>query len=235
MALSPIQRPQAALFFVACVNDTNEARQCLLRSPCFQGDGAWPLLLAHQQSSAAQGLDWALSVHPHGWIVQLHQDVFLPAGWPERFAARLAQAHAEDPLLAVAGVYGVDAQGHHRGHVWDRDRWLGSPFEDAPAVRSIDELLLAVRADAALHHGLRPNPDLGWHLYGTDLALRAMDVGYTARVLSAPCEHHSSLPREGEALTQAAFDRSAAVLRRRWAQALPVHTCVATISGVQPS
>ncbi len=230
------------LHFVACVNDVAQARAHLLRSPCFASPKPAPLLLVQGAHSAADGLSWALGrmgPQPNTWVVQLHQDVYLPApDWPLRFAVALAEALQADPNLAVAGVYGVDARGQHQGHVYDRDRWLGQPFTHAPAVRSLDELLLAVRADCCTGpNPLALNPNLGWHLYGTDLALHAAARGLNTRVLHAPVEHHSTLARDAavEPETLAAFEASARRLRQCWPQALPVVTPMGLIAADSPA
>lgn len=185
--------------------------------------------------SAGEGFQWGLQLARHAWIVLLHQDVYLPQGWDGQFLQQLQAAQQRHPSLAVAGVYGVCSDGRHAGHVLDRDRWLGGPFAQAEPVRSLDELLLAVRAES----GLRPDPALGWHLYGTDLCLQAADRGNPAVVVDAPCEHRSTLPRslpqtasprdDGLAAQIQAFNASAQVLARRWPHAMPVVTAVTTI------
>ena len=168
-------------------------------------------------------------------MVLLHQDVYLPAGWDTRFLDSLAVAEQAYPGVAVAGVYGVRADQTHVGHVYDRDRWLGKENLLPEKVRSLDELLLAVRLDA----GLLPDPELGWHLYGTDLCLQAEARGLHAVVLDAPCEHRASLMREpngnnaGHVVAMRpvvdAFNASVRRLTTMWPQAMPVTTTVATV------
>jgi hypothetical protein len=168
-------------------------------------------------------------------MVLLHQDVYLPAGWDTRFLDSLAVAEQAYPGVAVAGVYGVRADQAHVGHVYDRDRWLGKENLLPEKVRSLDELLLAVRLDA----GLLPDPGLGWHLYGTDLCLQAEAKGLLAVVLDAPCEHRASLMREpngnnaGHVVAMRpvvdAFNASVRRLTAMWPQAMPVTTTVATV------
>ncbi len=223
------------LTFVSCVNRPEVAHRCLLASPCLQPQQGHQLILASGMASAGQGALWGARLARHNWMVLLHQDVYLPAGWDTRFLASLAAAEQALPGVAVAGVYGVRADQAHVGHVFDRDRWLGKASLLPEKVRSLDELLLAVRLDA----GLLPDPGLGWHLYGTDLCLQAEAKGLPAVVLDAPCEHRASLMREPDGHNTGhvsamqpvvdAFNASVCRLTAMWPQALPVTTTVATV------
>jgi hypothetical protein len=137
----------------------------------------------------------------------------------------------------VAGVYGVQADGTHVGYIHDRDSWMGHPLSGAVPVRSLDELLVAVRVST----GLCPSPTLGWHLYGTDLCLAAEAQRLESLVLDGPCEHRSTLPRITEAADAAtrqqlrhvveAFGQSATALLQRWPHATPVHTPVMPLTS----
>lgn len=225
----------AKLTFVSCVNRPEVAQRCLLASPCLQPEQGHQLILASGMTSAGQGAQWGARLARHHWMVLLHQDVYLPEGWDTRFLVSLAAAEQAFPGVALAGVYGVRADSTHFGHVFDRDRWLGEECLLPEKVRSLDELLLAVRLDA----GLLPDPGLGWHLYGTDVCLQAEAKGLPAVVLDAPCEHRASLLREPDgrnavhvAAMQPVVDAFNASVRRLtavWPQAMPVTTTVATV------
>ena len=222
---------------VCCVNRPAVARSCLLASPCLAPGVGHQLLLVGGAGSAGAGMATGLALAHHGWLVMVHQDVYLPPGWDVRFGQALDAALAQHPNLAVAGVYGVTAAGAHVGHVLDRGRWLGEPLAGAVPVRSLDELLLAVRVGS----GLCAAAELGWHLYGTDLCLAAETRGWVAAVVDGPCEHRSELPRMEGALGAAergylraaagAFGHSADALLRRWPHAAPVHTPVMSLES----
>lgn len=217
---------------VCCVNRPEVARRHLLASPCMRPGSAHQLVLVHGASSAGAGMSAGLAVARHEWLLMVHQDVHLPDGWDVVFSSALDRALAAHPTAAVVGVYGVQADGTHVGHVFDRDRWLGQPVTAAVPVRSLDELLLAVRVGS----GVCASPQLGWHLYGTDVCLAAQARGLQSLVVTGPCEHWSLLPRVDEradrvarqALREVAqaYGRSAEVLLQRWPQAAPIHTPV---------
>ena len=225
----------APVTFLCCVNRPDVARSCLLASPCLAPGTGHQLLIVQGMRSAGEGFALALQLARHPWIVMVHQDVFLPAGWDGQFDAGVSAALRTFPRVAVAGVYGVRADGEHVGLVYDRDRWLGRAPAQPQPVRSLDELLLAVRRD----RGLRVEPDLGWHLYGTDLCLQAEATGQDAVVIAAACEHRSTLPRSMPAAGQpassalraqiAAFNGSSRRLASKWPSAMPVVTAVTVI------
>lgn len=221
--------------FVCCVNRPEVARKHLLTSPCVQRGSGNQLVMVEGMGSAGDGFRWASELAAHDWIVQVHQDVHLPPGWDRVFADGLEQARSSMPSLAAAGVYGIRADGTPAGRVFDRDRWLGSPSSVPASVRSLDELLLAVRRDS----GLSINAGLGWHLYGTDLCLQAEAAGLAAVAMDAPCRHHSGLPRTAPAPGSEAaadlqrqvdaFNASTLELCRLWPGALPVVTPITRI------
>src|SRR3546814_14609534 len=74
--------------------------------------------------------DWSSDVCSSDLDAQIvlfaHQDVYLPAGWLDRAIEALSKLAARHPGWAVAGPYGVKADGRHVGRVWDatmgRDR-----------------------------------------------------------------------------------------------------------------
>lgn len=222
---------------VCCVNRPEVARSCLLASPCLLPKAGHQLVLVGGSSSAGAGLAVGLALARHEWVVLVHQDVYLPPGWDARFGAALDAALLQYPNVAVAGVYGVTAAGVHVGHVLDRGRWLGKPQGGAVPVRSLDELLLAVRVNS----GLSASAELGWHLYGTDLCLDAEERGWVAVVIDGPCDHRSDLPRLEDGVSDdtrqhlravaKAFGQSATQLLRRWPHAAPVYTPVLTLTA----
>lgn len=213
------------LLFATCATDTAVLAQRLLASPCLQR-GRQRLLVLFNASSAAQALDAAVAQAPRdAWVVWVHQDVHLPADWDQRFLAGLAAARRQDSTLAVAGAYGVAGVGvatRRAGRLLDRGQALVEPAALPCAVDSLDELLVAVRADA----GLRFDPALAFDFYGTDIVLQAQARGLGAAVVDAWCEHWSNTPRAG-GLSPALAARiiaSGRVFESKWAHRLPLAT-----------
>jgi ubiquinone/menaquinone biosynthesis C-methylase UbiE len=215
-------RSEPPLTFVVCVSDEATLRANLLSSPCFRPGSPHQVLVMGNCRSAAEGLNRGLAQARHEWVVCVHQDVYLPVGWPSRFGrqGRLALQHYG--RVGVCGVMGAKGTG-------DGKRWFGQVVhQDRPlqagrlpaVVDALDELLLALPRDTPLAF----DPALGFHFYGTDVCLRAREQGLPVLVLDALCYHNTrsnSYPPE--------FFASAAVFAGKWSAALPVGTPCATV------
>jgi hypothetical protein len=89
-------------------------------------------------------------------------------------------------------------------------------------VDGLDELLMVVPRDTPL----RVDTELGWHLYGTDLALQAQEQDLRVVVLDAPCHHNSLTGR-----VPWKYRQSERVLARKWEKLLPIHTNLSSIGS----
>jgi hypothetical protein len=210
-----------ALTFVVCVSDDARLKANLLSSPCLRSGSAHEVLVFRGCRSAAEGLNEGLRRAGNRIVVCVHQDVYLPRGWPGRFLEQYRRAEAALGPIGVAGVYGISRgeNGSRRaGHVVDRDRLLEEAASLPARVDTLDELLLALPWGTSLSF----DPRLGFHLYGADICLAARQRGLAAVALDAVCFHNSL----GVGLS-ADFVKSAAVFRDKWAGQLPVVTpCV---------
>jgi SAM-dependent methyltransferase len=214
------------LTFVACVSDEATLHANLLASPDLRGDAPHEVILLRGCPSAADGLNQGLARARHRLVVGLHQDVYLPRGWPRRFLAQYRRAEQALGRVGVAGVYGVSLAGGkvvRAGHVVDRDRLLREPPALPAAVETLDELLLALPRGTPL----RFDPQLGFHFYGADVCLQARRLGMQVVALDAVCLHNSrsvALPAE--------FAPSGGRFAAKWATRLPVATsCVLVEEG----
>lgn len=226
LVMKPAPTPRT-LVFVTAVSRVEVLGQHLSRSPCIQGRRC-ELIASFNAPSAAHAFDLAQASRPADpgtWYVWVHQDVHLPGDWDRRFLARLGEAQRALPGLAVAGVYGVRGAGARAvraGHVIDRGRDLREPAPLPCVVDSLDELLIAVRADA----GLRFDPALGFDFYGTDVVLQAQAAGWQAAVVDACCSHASDTPARGP-FPPGLMERVGAsgdAFERKWRHRLPLTT-----------
>jgi SAM-dependent methyltransferase len=210
--------------FVSCVNDDAQLDSNLRRSPCLRGPSPHELLVFRGCATAAEGLNAGIEQAKHEFVVLVHQDVYVPVDWPRRMVAQWRLAEGRGGPLGIAGVFGVldrkvpfDAI----GRVVHRDRLLA--HRNLPAdVDGLDELLMVVRR----HTPLRVDPELGWHLYGTDLALQAQQQDLRVVVLDAPCHHNSLTGR-----VPWKYRESERVLARKWEKTLPIHTNLSSIGS----
>jgi hypothetical protein len=224
----PVPEPEpddeVPLTFVACVNDDDQLGANLARSPCLRSGGPHELLVFRGCASAAEGLNAGIEQARHEFVVLVHQDVYLPERWPARMVAQWRRAERAGGPVGIGGVFGVldrrvpfDAI----GRVVHRDRLLS--HRSLPAdVDGLDELLMVVPR----HTPLRVDADLGWHLYGTDLALQAQQRDLRVVVLDAPCHHNSLTGR-----VPSKYRHSERVLARKWEKMLPIHTNLSSIGS----
>jgi hypothetical protein len=206
------------LTFSVCVSDEWVLHNNLLASGDFRGHHPHEILLWRGVSSAAQGHNQALAQAKNRWVICVHQDVYLSRDWVARFWHQLQQAEAKLGRLDLVGVYGfVRHRGDcvRAGRVMDRAQLLCEETPLPGLASSLDEMLIAVRTES----GLRLDPALGWHLYGTDLCLAAKQQGLKAAVIDGCCFHNSRSTGLSEA-----FDRSADYLAHKWADQLPIAT-----------
>jgi hypothetical protein len=215
---------EVPITFVACVNDDAQLGANLARSPCLRGDSRHELLVFRGCANAAEGLNAGIEQAQHELVVLVHQDVYLPEGWPARMVAQWRLAESDGGPVGIAGVFGVldrrvpfDAI----GRVVHRDRLLSHRALPAD-VDGLDELLMVVPS----HTPLRVDADLGWHLYGTDLALQAQEKGLRVVVVDAPCHHNSLTGR-----VPWKYRESERVLARKWEELLPIHTNLSSIGS----
>lgn len=217
-----LAKADVGLTFVANVNDESQLRDNLLRSPVIR-HGDHEILLFRDCTSAAEGLNEGIAQAHNDLVVLIHQDVYLPKGWDTRLIAQWRTANSLGRPIGVAGVFGVGDRRlpkDHRGRVVDRDRLLDTGIRAPEQVDGLDELLLVVPRDTSL----QVDPELGWHLYGTDLCLQAHQNGLRTMVLDALCHHNSLIARPPESYWQ-----SARLLANKWPAILPIHTNSATI------
>jgi hypothetical protein len=206
------------LTFVACVNNDEQLRANLLRSPCLQNPTQHEVLLVRGASSAAEGLNAGIARAKNDLVVLVHQDVYLPAGWPNRFVQQYRLAEQRFGRIGLAGVFGsLNHHGERKdfGRIVDRHMLLANM--PLPAlVETLDEVLVAMPKS----NPARLDPELGWHLYGADLAMQTMQRGHFVAALDALCFHHS---KTGYKLS-ADYERAAGRFRNKWQAQLPVFT-----------
>jgi SAM-dependent methyltransferase len=204
--------------FVACVNDEAQLEANLLRSPCLRASSQHQLLLFRDCATAAEGLNAGIEQAVNELVVLVHQDVYLPEEWPARLSEQWRHANQAHGSIGVAGLIGMqnrEQAGSFVGRVVDRDHLLDFGDNSYPTDADLlDEMLLVVHRETPL----RFDPRLGWHLYGVDLCLSALDQDLRVVVFDALCYHNSLT---GDQL-ESAYRDSEDVLARKWLNMLPI-------------
>jgi hypothetical protein len=208
----------------APVNRDDILALCLGASPDVVS-GALPLTIYRDGARFGPLGNQALAESDAEWLIIVHQDVYLPAGFAARLAAALDWLEAHDPAAAILGAGGIGLDGRLAGRAWSSGhcRVIGDALDLPCRVQSLDEMLMIIRTGS----GLRFDEALpGFHLYGTDLLLTAASQGLTAWVADLPTIHHSHavVNLGGD------FRKAWRYLRAKWRAQLPLPNLVCTIT-----
>lgn len=224
--LAEVEAPKTTpLSFVVCVSDDARLDVNLLRSPCLQKGTPHELLLMRKCKSVAEAYNRGLEQAKNEVVVFVHQDVYLPRGWPERLLEQMKLAEDRFGKVGVFGIQGmkaVEKQAIHHGYVIDRDAVLGSGDVLPESVDTLDESLLVLRKPS----DLRFDESLGFDFYGADICLAAKGLGQQAVAVNALCLHNSLA---GDSSSRS--DSSARALAKKWRTSLPIWTCRAKVTG----
>lgn len=211
------------------MNNRTVLENNFLASPCLRAPHAHEILIQEGYSSAAKAYNAAIDQSGNDLIVFVHQDVILLEPWLSQLRDALAVLEAQDPDWGVIGCGGTAHDGHGRGHLYSSGLGvLGEPFQGPVPVRTLDEIVLILRKSS----GLRFDNQLPhFHLYGTDICLRAEAAGKKNYVIPAFCLHNTNygliLPPE--------FYECCRHVREVWKDVLPIQTpCIRITSSNAP-
>jgi SAM-dependent methyltransferase len=216
---------EVPLTFVACVNDDAQLETNLLSSPCLRAPSPHQVLLFRDRATAADGLNAGIAQAVNDLVVLVHQDVYLPEGWPARLVGQWQQAGAQGGMVGVAGVFGLTSElgeRGRRGRVVDREHLLASDARLPADVDVVDELVMVVARETTL----RFDPSLAWHLYGLDLCLTARAQDQRVVVLDALCYHNSQTE-----VTPPEYQLSEDLIARKWPERLPIRALCSVIGS----
>jgi 2-polyprenyl-3-methyl-5-hydroxy-6-metoxy-1,4-benzoquinol methylase len=224
--------PRARFGVIVPVNRPWQHALNVERSPGLAEVGAQVLAVQGATSAADAWARGAPQIDAN-WILIAHQDVYFPRGTGFALAAELAALEAAGRTAGPVGFAGLvrdtsmPGAVRYRGLVVDRLH-LFDHGASGGAV-SIDELAVGLHR----HAGLRIEPSLGWHLWGTDLCLQAQQrIGRpVAELLDVPLFHNSA----NDATLPAAFYASAQQLLARYPDLTEVPTLCGAIRRPQPA
>jgi hypothetical protein len=219
---------QRSITFAVATYRTDEIlRNNFLASPCLQGAHDHQILIQRDYLSAAKACNEAIDRAENDLMVFAHQDMIFPESWPAQLERALAYLEKTDPAWGVLGCCGVAHDGTY--HVWvyhPTQGLLGRPFDRPVPIQTLDEIVLIFRRSS----GLRFDECLPhFHLYGTDICLRATKMGMKCYAISAFCVHNGTyfplLPKE--------FYENYRYIRKIWKDYLPIHTSCQNITRME--
>ena len=189
-----------------------------LASPCLQGPHSHELLIQERWPSAARAYNDVIARAANDLIVLCHQDVILSSSWIADVKAAIEYLDIYDPRWGVLGCAGASLTESALGYVYSSGvGFIGGPFRYPKAVQTLDEIVLIFRKSS----GLRFSDSLRhFHMYGTDICLKAAQTGMTSYAICAFCVHntHQTLVLPAE------FYESCEDIRRMWPGVLPIQT-----------
>jgi hypothetical protein len=210
--------------FVVASNDDSILDRNFLASPCFKSQHNYQILVQRHFASATKAYNDALRQRTRDLLIFVHQDIVLPEAWISDLELALAHLDATDPHWGVLGCAGMRQNGTFCGHVYSSGRGtLGRHFEYPQKVQTLDEIVLIVRKSSGLwFDDTLPH----FHLYGTDLCLRAASLGMNSYAMSAYCIHNTQevviLPEE--------FYECCRHVAKVWRHRLPIQTTCVRLS-----
>ncbi|MHB8754122.1 MAG: glycosyltransferase [Candidatus Acidiferrales bacterium] len=215
--------------FAVAVNSEQLFESNLLASPCFREPHGHQIIVQRNFRSAARAYNEAINKSDNDLIVFCHQDVFFPESWVAQLDIWLRFLANSDKDWGVLGCVGITRYGQVRGHVYSSGLGVvGARFDRPATVQTLDEIVLILRKSS----GLRFDNELpNFHLYGTDICLRAAKKGMKSYAISAFCIHNA---RQGFILPSE-FYESCRYIKRIWRDCLPIQTTCVRISNLNVS
>ena len=209
-------QPAATVTFVVAVNDHRIFAANFLASTCLRP--SHQMLVQENFPSASKAYNDAIDRSVSDLLVFCHQDVLLPETWLPEVQEAIRYLDVHDPNWGVLGCSGITRDRRHWRYLYSSGLGVsGEPLVRPEPVQTLDEVVLILRRSS----GLRFDEYLpSYHLYGTDICLRAMASGRRAYAISAFCIHntHQSLvlPKD--------FYKGCAHIKKVWRHHLPIQT-----------
>lgn len=207
--------------FVVAVNNREIFENNLLASPCLRRAHAHEVVVQEQFVSATKAYNDALRRSSNDLIVFCHQDVYLPDAWPSDLKRALDYLDVYDPTWGVLGCSGMTVDRRHWRHMYSSGLGVsGARLAHPEPVQTLDEIVLIMRKSS----GLRFDEHLPhFHLYGTDICLRAAEMGMKSYAISAFCIHNT----HQHLILGPEFYDCCRHIKRVWKDCLPIQTtCV---------
>jgi hypothetical protein len=204
--------------FVVAVNKRDVLENNFLASPCLRVPHPHEILIQGAYASASKAYNDAIDKSTNDLVVFVHQDIILPESWLADLERALTCLEQDDPQWGVIGCYGETLHDQGRGYVYSSGLGiLGKPFERPARIQTLDEIVLILRKSS----GLRFDDSLPhFHMYGTDICMRAEESGRKNYAISAFCVHNTQpgliLPEE--------FYECYRHVKRNWKHRLPIQT-----------
>ncbi|WP_090967735.1 hypothetical protein [Nocardioides exalbidus] len=176
---------------------------------------------AHAFTSAGAALNHAARMARHEVVVMVHQDVYL------HDLDQLARAAAalDDPRWGFLGANGVTSGRRSVGRLRDRVILIGDSAPDPVEVDTLDEVLVMARRDDLVAEPLSEDPELAWHAYAVEYALRTRARGRLVGAVDTAITHNSLT------INLARLDEAHRHVADGYPDLTPIHTTCGTVAA----
>ena len=208
----------------AAVNDDETLKSNLAASPLLAGNG---LVLVEERGapSATVAYNKIIESTHQPYLIFAHQDVYLPMSFERQLLNAIQYLNETDPNWAILGIVGKDSDACVAGLAWSNGLGckVGRRIEKPHTVVSVDELLIVLRRNS----GIKFDDALpGFHLYGTDIVLDAVERGFNSYAIDAPVVHNSVTVTHLDDRYVNAYR----FMQKKWAHRLPLTTLIVPVS-----
>jgi hypothetical protein len=139
-------------------------------------------------ATAGAALNHGASVASGDHLAFIQQDIYLHAPQALLGAASILATH---PRLGMLGACGMPARGPMVGRVRDRFALVGRSAPRLVLVSSLDEVLFIVPRWVWERFPITDLPDLAWHGYAVEYAVRIARAGLRTAAIDIPMTHNS--------------------------------------------
>jgi hypothetical protein len=175
-----------------------------------------------QFSSAGAALNHGASLARHGYLVFVHQDVYLHS---LRALEKAAGILADNDEFGLLGAIGIRPNAELFGRVRDRVVLLGTSAPNPVDVDSVDEVLFMLSRAQLDQEPLSEASELSWHAYAVEYGLRVRSVGKRVGAVDIPLTHNSLT------INLAHLDVAHRAVASRYPKALPTRTTCGQITA----
>ncbi|MBI4606025.1 MAG: hypothetical protein HY721_29010 [Planctomycetes bacterium] len=190
--MAPSASSFRSISFITCVADAPEYAACRASiaalDPCGLALEVLPVDNAGNPRSAPEALNLGWSRAAGDLLVFCHEDVVFPREWVGKLLEGIAALEGLEPPWAVAGPMGRAGK-RYFGHASGPDGAAAYHGPLPARVETLDELCLVVARALPLRFDERLG---GFHLYGADLCIQAVEAGLAPYAIDAPCRHDSA-------------------------------------------
>ena len=183
--------------FVTCVNNMNQYRNYVLgslfKNHTKKNYETIPILNFGNPHSASQALNIGINKARSNIMILCHQDVIFYENWVDMLFERITEIEVGNRNWGVLGTAGITTNDDTIGvvhNVKGSIQWQSTKRVKIGEVQTVDEHCMIIRKSS----GLRFDEKIfnGWHFYGPDICMNALNAGMKNYGILCPLVHDSS-------------------------------------------